>query len=153
MPIVCLLACFSALLLQAAGTPSIQSDIFLPSEKVQIENAENVERRIKVYEAASRRIQQDLETAATKENFQVIPDTLQIWISLLSRSLEDIETNLKTKKKSRALINYEIQVRKSIARTESLKIRAPIDQQDLFDSCIARAESVRKKFVEILFRH
>lgn len=153
MPIICLLAFVSALLLQGTGSPSIEDDIFLPRERVQLEKAENVERRIKVYEAASKRIQKTLEAAVTKEKFQVVPNTLRLWMTLLSTSLEDIEANLRTKKKSRALINYEIQVRKSIARTESLKIHAPVDQQDIFDSCISEAETVRKQFIEILFRH
>jgi hypothetical protein len=131
----------------------MHGDIFLPSEKAQIKQADTVERRIKVYEAASKRIQQSLEAAIAKDNFHAVPDNLQLWTSLLAKSLEDIEANLKAKKKPRALIRYEIQVRKSISRTESLKIRAPVDQQDIFDSCIAQAERVRKRFVEILFRH
>jgi hypothetical protein len=153
MPIACLLAFCSALLLQTAGTSSKHGDIFLPSEKAQIEQADNVERRIKVYEAASKRMQQSLEAAIVKDDFHAVPDDLQRWTSLLAKSLEDIEANLKAKKKSRALIRYEIQVRKSISRTESLKIRAPADQQDIFDSCLAHAEKVRRRFVEILFRH
>jgi hypothetical protein len=153
MPIACLLACYSALLLQTAGTSSMHGDIFLPSEKAQIEQADTVERRIKVYEAASKRIHQSLEAAIVKDDFHDVPDNLQLWTSLLAKSLEDIEANLKAKKKSRALIRYEIQIRKSISRTESLKIRAPVDQQDIFNSCIAQAERVRKRFVEILFRH
>jgi hypothetical protein len=28
-----------------------------------------------------------------------------------------------------------------------------VDQQDLFDSCISQAETVRRKFVAILFLH
>jgi len=141
-----------ALCLQAADTSAVQGDIFIPSEKAKIEKANTVEKRIKVYETASKRIQQELEAAATDE-FQKVPDNLKIWTALLAKSLEDIETNLKTKKKSRALINYEIQLRKSITRTESLKIRAPVDQQDVFDSCLDQAEKIRKRFVEILFRH
>jgi hypothetical protein len=131
----------------------MHGDIFLPSEKAQIEQADTVERRIKVYEAASKRIHQSLEAAIVKDDFHDVPDNLQLWTSLLAKSLEDIEANLKAKKKSRALIRYEIQIRKSISRTESLKIRAPVDQQDIFNSCIAQAERVRKRFVEILFRH
>jgi hypothetical protein len=151
MLIFCLFSFALALALQVADIPSFPDDTFVPSEKAQLEKAENVEQRIKVYDAASRRIQRDLEAAVTKEDFQTVPDTLRLWVSLLSKSLEDIELNLKSKKKPRVLINYEIQVRKSIARTESLKIRAPVDQQDTFDSCLAEAEKVRKKYVEILF--
>ena len=151
MLIFCLFSFALALPLQGADISSFPDDIFVPSEKAQFKKAENVEQRIKVYDAASRRIQRGLEAAITKEDFQTVPDMLRLWVSLLTKSLADIESNLKAKKKPRALINYEIQVRKSIARTESLKIRAPVDQQDLFDSCLAEAEKVRKKYVEILF--
>ena len=151
MLIFCLFILTLALPPQGADIPSFPDGIFLPSEKTQLEKAENVEQRIKVYDTASKRIQSGLEKAVTKEDFQTVPDALRLWVTLLSKSLEDIESNLKAKKKPRALINYEIQVRKSIARTESLKIRAPVDQQDIFDSCLAEAEKVRKKYVEILF--
>jgi exonuclease III len=148
-----LLTSIAILLFQTAGAPFIPNDIFLPQERAKIEREDSVEKRIKVYQAASRRIQKSLETAVLKGDFSAVPRNLQIWSALLSKSLEDIEANLKTKKKSRALIKFEIDVRKSITHTEDLKIRAPADQQDLFDKCIATAEAVHKRFVEILFRH
>ena len=95
---------------------------------------------------ASRRLQESIEAAAAKDDFQTVSENLKLWTALLSKSLKDIEPNLKAKKKSRALISYEIQVRKSIADTGNIKIKAPVDQQDLFDSCISQAEAVRGKF-------
>jgi hypothetical protein len=140
-------------LFQPGSAPPATGNLFSPAEQAQLEKASNVEGRIKVYTAASKRIQHSLETAVGKDNFETVPDDLKLWTALLSKSLEDIEANLQTKKKSRALINYEIQVRKSISQTESFKIRAPIEQQDLFESCLSDAAKVRKKFVDILFRH
>jgi hypothetical protein len=148
-----LLAAFTVLLFQAMGASSVQDDIFLPSEKAKLETEGNVEKRIKVYQAVSKRINKSLEMEVLKNNFSDVPGKLRLWNALLSKSLEDIKVNLKAKKKSRALIKYEIEVRKSIARIESFKIRAPVDQQDVFDECIAKAEAVHEKFVEILFRH
>jgi len=133
--------------------PPVNVDIFNPTEKAQLENESNIERRIKIYESASRRMQKALEAAVVKEDFQTVPGNLKLWMALLRKSLEDIQANLKSKKKSGALHNYEIQVRKSIVNTESLKIKAPLDQQDLFDSCISKAKEVREKFMEILFQH
>ena len=141
------------LFLQAGITPQSTGELFDPKEKAKIEKEKTVEGRIKVYEAASKRMQKTLETAIDQENFQSVPENLKLWTSLLLKSLEDIETNLKTKKKSRALIKFEIQIRKAIANTESYKIRAPVEQQEAFDSCIAQAEKVRRRFVEILFLH
>jgi len=141
------------LLLQAGGIPPSAEEIFDRIEKAKLEKEQDVEGRIKVYENASKRIQKTLETAVGNDDFQTVPDKLKLWISLLSKSLEDIEANLKNKKKSRALIRYEIQVRKSIANTENYKIRAPVEQQDLFDASLAEAEKIRQKFVAILFPH
>lgn len=148
-PFALLLAFF----FQAGDVPPVAGEVFNSAEKAQLENAKNIEQRIKVYTAASRRIQQTLEASVDKEDFRTVPENLTLWIALLSKSLEDIEANLKSKKKSGALIKYEIQLRKSIANTASLKIKAPVDQQDLFDSCISQAETVRRKFVAILFLH
>ena len=148
-PITCLLVAF----LQAGEAPPAPGEIFNANEKARIEKADKVDGRIKVYEAASKRIQQALESAIKANDFQAFPDNLNLWMSLLSKSLEDIEANLKAKKKPRSLINYEIQVRKSITNMENFKIRVPVDQQDLVDSCLAHAEKVRKRYVEILFRH
>jgi hypothetical protein len=124
-----------------------------PVEKGRIEREGNIERRIKIYESASNRIQRELGVAMDKGDFQAVPDNLKLWVSLLSESLRDIGTNLKNKKKSRALINYEIRVRKAILSTQNYKIQAPIEQQDVFESSLEQAETIRKKFVEILFQH
>ncbi len=147
------LALFLSIVIQTGAAPPAEDDVFSPAEKSQLAMANTIDRRIKIYEAASKRIQQTLQAAVGKEDFGAVPNYLKQWTSLLAKSLEDIEANLKSKKKSRNLISYEIQVRKSIAHTQSLKIRAPIDQQDDFDSCLSSAEAIRKKLVEILFQH
>ncbi len=141
------------MLIQAGDAPSAGDDVFSPAEMTQLKASNSIDRHIKIYESASKRIQQTLLAAVEKEDFGTVPNYLKQWTTLLSKSLEDIEANLKSKKKSRNLISYEIQVRKAIADTQSLKIRAPIDQQDAFDSCLAKAEAVRKRLVEILFQH
>jgi hypothetical protein len=141
-----------SMLLQAASPPSALDNVLNPEEKARIERETKIDGRIKVYESASTRIQKTLQTAVSEEEFQAVPDSLKLWTALLSGSLQDIEANLKTKKKSRALINYEIQVRKAISNTQSYKLKAPVEQQETFDSCISQAESVRKRFVEILFQ-
>jgi hypothetical protein len=136
-----------------AGLVSVDQDtVFSPAEKTQLTMENSVERRIKIYQSASVRIQKNMHQSVAKEDFQTIPDDLKTWISLLVKSLEDIENNLKSKKKPRSLINYEIHVRKAISDLQGIKIKAPAEQQDDFDSCIAQAASIRKKFVEILFK-
>jgi hypothetical protein len=141
-----------AFFLQAAEN-RFPADVFIPKETTRIEKARNVEGRIKVYQDASKRIQRMLETAIREDEFQDFPGKLNVWNSLLTGSLEDIEANLKTKKKSKALKDYEIQVRKSITDMEKFRIRVPVEQQDTLDTCLAQAERVRKRFMEILFEN
>jgi hypothetical protein len=137
--------------IQAGGNPPLPDDALNAAEKAEIARASGVEARIKIYKTASTRIQKDLQSAISKGEFQTVPGILKTWTLLLSGSLKDIEANLKTKKRSRALISYEIQVRKAISVTQGSQIRAPVDQQDVFDSCLSKAEAIRMRFVEILF--
>jgi hypothetical protein len=143
---------FLNLLCQTSPDLVYADDIFSPAEIGQLQKGNSVEHRIKIYQAASVRIQKSLQQSVAKEEFKIVPDTLKTWTLLLAKSLEDIEANLKAKNKPPSLINYEIHVRKAIGNTKGYKIKAPADQQDAFDSHIAQAESVHKKFVEILFR-
>jgi hypothetical protein len=151
MPALWPLTFIVLLFLQSADVSRELADILNPDEKARLEKGESIEQRIKVYEAASKRIQQSLETAVSKEDSQAVSNNLTIWTSLLSKSLEDIEANANTRKQSNALKGYEIQLRKAIASTESYKIKVPVDLQDAFEACLAHAETVRKKFVELLF--
>jgi hypothetical protein len=139
------------LLPQAGSMPAFPEGIFSPEEKTKLEWGSKVENRIKVYEKASSRIHRTVQTAISKGEFQQVPEKLELWASLLEASLQDIRANLKTKKKPRPLIKYEIQVRKAIAATQDSKIGAPVEQLDLIDSSLARASAVHKKLVEILF--
>ncbi len=147
------ITCALLLLLQTVGPSSFPEGTFNAKEKVRLEQENKIEGRIKVYTAVAKRMSQEMEAAVRKDNQEVMPGKLRLWASLLSRSLEDIQANLKSKKKSRALIRYEIQVRKSIAEIQRFKTRIPVEQQDLLDSSLSEAEKVRKSFVQILFRH
>ncbi len=136
---------------QSERIPSFDDDVLSSGEKIQMEKADSVDRRIKIYTEASKRIQKNLQEAVSVNNFLFVPAYLKKWTRLLVRSLEDIEANLKPEKKNKNLIKYEIQVRKSLEAIRDYRMQAPVEQQDAFDSCLARAESVRKKFVEKIF--
>ena len=58
------------LLLQTGGVSPVPDEVFIPKEKARIEKAGKVDGRIKVYTAASKRIQQTLEQAINKEDYQ-----------------------------------------------------------------------------------
>lgn len=140
------------LFLQSSPISSFGEDIFTPKEKVKLTNANSLDDRIKVYEDASKRINKTLWEAAREEKTKTVPDILKTWTSLLSGSLEDIAANSKSKKKSKKLIKYEIQVRKTINDLMDLKLKAPVAYHDAYDACIAQAETIRKKFIDILFQ-
>ena len=93
--------------------PLLEGNVLNAEEKARINRAQSVDDRIKVYHSASKRMQQSVDAAVSSNDFSGVPDALKLWVALLSGSLEDIEANLKTKKKSKALIRYEIQVRKA----------------------------------------
>jgi hypothetical protein len=153
MPLLGLLAFALCIFFQEAAAPLSIDDILDSKEKANMASAASAGDRIKVYRAASRRYQQTLESAIAKDDFTQIPPNLKRWTALLSASLEDIEANLKTKKKSKILIRYEIEVRKAITAFQRYKTKAPADQQDLFAASLDQAETIRKRFIEMIFQH
>ncbi len=137
--------------LQAANPSPASGDGLTSAEKDQLQKEQKIDNRIKIYEAASTRLFKTLEAQVLKDEFQSVPGTLKEWTSLLDLASKDIDSNASRKKKSKALIRYEIQLRKSLADVQGFKIRAPVDQQDEFDAFLSHAEEIRKKFVDILF--
>jgi hypothetical protein len=138
--------------LQAISLPLFQGDALNAEEKATLGTAEKIDDRIKVYHSASKRIQQSVHAAVHNQDFSSVQDSLKRWGSILSGSLEDIEANLKTTKKPKALIRYEIQVRKAITEFRGYKTKVPLEQQDEFDAQLAGAEKIRKRFVELIFQ-
>jgi hypothetical protein len=141
-----------SLMIQATGFSLPENSALNAKEKLKIEKELKIENRIKIYRQASERIQKNIENAVRNEKYQTLPTDLKLWASLLDESLEDIRANLRTKKKSKNLIRFEIQVRKAISDSEGYKLKAPIEMQDLFNSCLDKAEKIRQAFVDILFK-
>lgn len=152
MPLLGLLPLFLYAFLQVASVPLLEGNILNEGEKARINKAQSVNDRIKVYHSASKRMQQSVDAAVRSDDFSGVPDALKLWVALLTGSLEDIEANLRTNKKSKALIQYEIQVRKANSAFRGYKAKASVDQQDAIDEQITAAEKIRKKFVDIIFR-
>jgi hypothetical protein len=152
MALLGLLPLFFYVFLQVAAAPLLEGNALNVEELERINRAKSVDDRIKVYHSASKRMQQSIDAAVRSNDFSRLPDALKLWVALLTGSLEDIEANLKTNKKSKALIHYEIQVRKANSAFRGYKTKAPVDQQDALDEQITGAEKIRKKFVDIIFR-
>jgi hypothetical protein len=141
------------MLIQAGDVSTAADDILVSAEQAKMAAAKSIDQRIKIYESASKRIQSQLQGAISNNEFEAVPGILSLWTSLLNKSIEDIEVALKPKKKPKSLKKYEIHLRKAIKDTQDYRKRAPFDQEDAFDACLVRAETIRKRFVEILFQH
>jgi hypothetical protein len=134
-----------------AGSIAPKGDSMLPLERSKLQNENKIDNRIKIYNTASDRWLKTFSSAVGDNKFESVPSVLQAWLSLLTESLKDIDANVGRKKKSGALIGYEIHLRKSINEVKDSKIKAPVEQQDCFDTWIAQAEKIQSKFLDILF--
>jgi hypothetical protein len=126
--------------------------LLTPAEKSLLERESNIDARIRIYESASLRFQKSIQVTTRQEEIEGLLENLKSWVKLLSASLEDIESNVNRKKKSRALIRYEIQARKTSGDLQDARPNIPVESEAEFDSYLERAEVVRKTFVDILFQ-
>jgi hypothetical protein len=135
-----------------ANQSSDVPDVFTPAEKVDLAKSAKIDGRIKVYQAASQRFRSSLEAEMAKHEYSPVPETLQSWAQVLKISLKDIDQSITNrKKKSGALKNYEIRLRKSITDVQAYKTAVPVDMIDEFDNWLKQAEDVHQKLVDILF--
>jgi hypothetical protein len=144
---------FLSLFVQAGGASPPAVESFSIEEKARLAASIAINGRISIYNKASQRIQTDLQEAIHQDHFEIVPDILTAWSSLLQTSIADIETDGKSNKKSKELRKFEIRIRKDIKDLADMKLKAPYNQQDIFESCIAKAETIRKKIIDILFKN
>jgi hypothetical protein len=136
--------------LQVSNPPS--ADCISAAEEKRLSAEEKIDSRIKIYNQISERLHKAVVMAVALKSFNEIPALLGCWKERLTVSLKDVQANASRKKKSGALINYEIELRKSIVDVEDARLRAPSQQQDDFLSWIDQATMVHEKFVDILFQ-
>ena len=152
IPLTCMLALsfwFQVNLPTAALT---NSDCLTEKEKKALFQESGIDGRVKAYRRISERIHLAIEDAAEKQKFDGITPLVACWKELLTSSLKDIEANINRKKKSGALIDYEIQLRKSIVDMKDVRLRMPYPQQDDLEAWITQADAAHKKTVDILFQ-
>ncbi len=141
------------LLLQAGLLSTIPGpDGLLDAERSRLEKETKLDRRIKIYEAASIRYQNSITTSVQNQEFQSVPSQLKSWGNLLGTAQKDVEKSEARKEKSKALIHFEIHLRKAISDIQELKLKGSVDDFDSFESWLAKAEEVHKKFVDLLFQ-
>jgi hypothetical protein len=132
---------------QATGT-----DCLLAAEKKRMSEQDKIDGRIKVYRDISERYHKAILAAVAKRNFDNIETALDCWKDQLGTSMKDIDANINRKKKSAALISYEIQLRHSIVDIEDARLKATLEKQALFESWITVAQKIRDRFIDILFQ-
>ncbi len=154
MPHSLLCALALALWLQGNAPPAalLNSDCLTAVEKKRLSAEEKIDNRIKIYRKISERLHASIENSAAKQKFEEAVPLLGCWKELLVASLKDIEANINRKKKSGALIDYEIQIRKSIVDMDDVRLKAPVSQQGDFEGWISQATSAHERFVDILFQ-
>jgi hypothetical protein len=150
--ITCSLALFVFLNFATQAAPRIPAQgCLIANESTQLASGTKVESRIKVYAQASNRIHKSVVSAASTNQQDTIPPMLQCWLDILNTSVEDIEANLERKKKSKALREFEIQLRRAVLDVQSYKIKAPVEQQDQIDGWVTQAEKIHERFMSFLF--
>lgn len=132
--------------------PAAAADCVTALEKKRLSGEVKIDDRTKIYREISERLHQAVQSAVAKQSFSEVPLLIGCWKEHLAASLKDIEANINRKKKSGALINYEIQLRKSIVDMTANRLKAPYEQHSDFESWLAQANTVHEKFVDILFQ-
>jgi hypothetical protein len=120
-------------------------------DKTKLTTETGIEKRIKICKDISERFHKAVEQAEKKQPAEGVPDLLACWSDLLAASMKDVEANINRKKRSGALKDFEIQIRKSIRDMQDSKLRAPFEESKNYDAWLEQANLVRKKFVDILF--
>jgi hypothetical protein len=136
---------------QAGSIVQPPGDSMPPLERSKLQMEKKINNRIKIYKAVSGSWLKTLVSAVDANDFEAVPSVLQAWMSLLTESLKDIDANVERKKKSGALIEYEIQLRKSIHEVKDHRVEIPLEQLDSIDAWVDQAEKIQSKFLDILF--
>ncbi len=150
--LACVLAI--AIWIQSGTAPAALtgSDCLTDKEKTELSHQSGIDGRIKVYRTISERLHLAIEGNTGKQNFDGVTPLISCWKQLLTSSLQDIEANINRKKKSGALINYEIQLRKSIVDMKDVRLKLPLPQQDDMEAWLTQADETHKRAVDILFQ-
>jgi len=138
-----------------AGTPPLMKpagECINAAETKRLAGQSRIDGRIKAYRDISERYHKAVLGAVARKDFAEVPSLIACWKQRIEVSQEDIEANVNRKKKSGALIDYEIQLRRSVVDLNSARLKAPLDMQEQFESWIAQAIQIRQKFVDILFQ-
>jgi hypothetical protein len=140
------------LLYQVEALPSgPMPDSLSPAQQSELEAAQKIDKRIKIYDQASDQRRRAVEKAAGQKNSDAVTSALRSWTELLDYALTDIQANAKQSSRSKALKNFEIHLRKAIGEMGDLETKGSYEQYEVFESWMRHANEVRQKLVLILF--
>jgi hypothetical protein len=148
---VLLLVLIANLVSQAGAILPAPDSGLLPQERSQLQKEQAAEKRAKIYLKAFERLHQVYDAKVAQKDFAGVPPVLDRCMNLLAASSQDINSSAGWKKKSKVLINYEIQLRESINEVDDYRIKAPVEQLDYLESWTAQAEQIRRKFMDLIF--
>jgi hypothetical protein len=138
-----------------SGNPlpvSIPEECVTPAENKRLASEPSIDSRIKIYRQISERYAKSVQAAVSKSAFDDASGRLRCWKEILNASLKDIEANVNRKKKSGALKDYEIQLRKAVLTMGDLRLKVPYQRNEEFESWISDVTLIHKRFVDILFQ-
>jgi hypothetical protein len=133
-------------------SPTAPAGCLTDLDKKRLSTEEGIEKRIRICKEISDRFHKAVDQAGKKQGMEGVSVLLACWGDHLAASLKDIEANINRKKRSGALKDFEIQLRKSIRDMENARLKAPYQESPQYDTWLDQANMVRKKFVDILFQ-
>ncbi len=135
----------------AAPSPTTGIQCHMEIEISRPEKEARLDRRIKIYDEASERYKNTLIRLVQMQELPSVPAQLKSWSEMLNASLKDIEASPGRKDKSKALLRYEIHLRRAISAVQESKIKANVEQVGAFEAWLTQTEEIRKRLVAILF--
>ncbi len=126
-------------------------DCLSAREKARLEKEVKLDSRVKVYDEVCQRYENELILLIQLQDSKALLLHLKCWNDVLDQSLKDIQDSPGRKDKSKALIRYEIHLRKAINTVQESKTRADVEMLDAFETWLAHAEADRQKMVSFLF--
>ncbi len=143
-----------AIWFQGVAAPSsvATADCLTAVEKNRLSREQNINSRIKIYREVSERLHKAMLGTVATQDTSSVPPLLNCWREHLTASLKDIEASIDRKKRSGALIDFEIQLRKSIGDVNDARLRAPVEQNSEYQDWLGEANRVREQFVDIIFQ-
>lgn len=150
----CLLLLVLALVSQGnpSQSPTAPWNCVSDSDQQRLSVETGIEKRIKIRKEISDRFHKTVERVQKMQQPDAVAALLACWSDHLAASLKDVESYVNRKKRSGALKNFEIALRKSIRFMEDSRLKASYQESAPYDAWLDQAKKVREKFVDILFQ-